>query len=232
LEKDARAAGCTVVDGLQWLLFQGALAFELFTGRAAPISAMERALRSHRRSPMPTRPGSNGRRHLALIGFMGSGKSCVGRIIAERRGSRFIDIDERVAARSGQSVASIFQTRGEAEFRRLESEEIARAAAEPGAVISCGGGALLDRRNAASLWETSCLVWLWAGLNTTLDRLQNDSSRPLLPGGDRQGRARALLEERIPLYASSADFAVVTESLSPDGVAELILDETDRAEQN
>lgn len=220
LVREAAAAGCTLADGRDWLLFQGAKAFELFSGASAPVAAMREALCA---DPPATRP------NIALIGFMGAGKSCVAAELGRSLGVPVEEIDQRVERTAQTTIASLFASQGEAAFRRLEAAQLREAASAAGAVLSCGGGAILDPDNVKALEQTCVRVWLWADLSTVLRRVESDSSRPLLQVADRESKARALLAARIPAYAAAADMVVDTTDLSPREVAEVILDETDRS---
>jgi shikimate kinase len=100
--------------------------------------------------------------NLVLVGLMGSGKSTVGRQLAERLGRSFIDTDAVVADRAGRTIAEIFQTDGEAAFRHMESQIIAEVTSAGGAVIATGGGAVLSAENRALMRQDSLVVWLQA----------------------------------------------------------------------
>ena len=147
----------------------------------------------------PARP-----RTVFLIGFMGSGKSAVGRILARRLGRRFVDTDREVERAAGSTVAELFARRGEQAFRRLEAAALRRAASVRGAVVSVGGGAVKRPSNVALMRRRGLVLHLAAPLRTLWQRARRDglSKRPLLEGGglERMGK---LLRERMPLYAKA-----------------------------
>lgn len=147
-------------------------------------------------------------RNLVLCGFMGCGKSTVGRLVAERCALRFVDIDRYIEEEAGQTVSDIFASEGEEGFRRRERAACEALGAQAGLVIATGGGAVLDDRNVASLRRNGILVWLSVSPLTVIARLQNDGTRPLLQREDRDEAIRTLLAARAPHYARVADTTV------------------------
>jgi shikimate kinase len=146
-----------------------------------------------------------------LTGFMGSGKSAVGRALARRLRRPFIDLDAAVESASGLRVAEIFARRGESAFRRLEGAALARAAGRR-AVVALGGGALLNPRNRELVGRTGVLVRLTCARRELARRLRRErAQRPLLAGGSLEVRIAKLLSERRAAY-SGADFTVSTTS--------------------
>lgn len=161
---------------------------------------------------------------LVLIGFMGTGKTAVGRLLAGRLGLRFLDVDAVVEAQAGCPVAEIFRRDGEVRFRDLEREAIAGLRDADGCLIAPGGGAVLDPVNWANLKSGAAVVCLTADPDAILARVGMGRDRPLLAGGDRRDRIVALLRERMPLYAR-ADLTVDTTWLPPPAVAARIITE-------
>lgn len=147
-----------------------------------------------------------------LVGFMGAGKTTVGRTLAEHLGYDFFDLDELIEAQAAKSVQAIFAEPGEAEFRRLEHEAIRACTNRSRAVIALGGGAYVPDRNRTLLRTIGRTVWLDCPLDVCLRRVSGDRSRPLLGGEDEM---RQLLEERRPAYAQ-ADYVVETGELPPE----------------
>jgi shikimate kinase/3-dehydroquinate synthase len=141
-------------------------------------------------------------RHLALIGFMGAGKSTLGAAVAERLGRRLVDVDEVIEASAGMTVAEIFRLRGEPEFRLREEEEAARALAtrEP-LVIALGGGAVLSERTRRLLRDCARTVRVATDVDTAWRRVRG-GDRPLAQD---EAQFRALYREREPLYEEAAD---------------------------
>ena len=154
-------------------------------------------------------PASN----LVLAGPMGAGKSSIGRRLAERFGLAFADADREVEARSGASVATLFEREGEAGFRVREREALAALLAGDGLVLATGGGAVLDAGNRDLMRTRGFVVWLQAGVDEQLQRLAGDRTRPLLQREDREAVLRRLAQERAPLYAEVADLHFDTAGL-------------------
>lgn len=149
-----------------------------------------------------------------LVGFMGAGKTTVGRALAEYLEYDFFDLDELIEARAGKSVQAIFAELGEAEFRRLEHDAIRSCANLSRAVIALGGGAYASEENRELLRTIGGTVWLDCPLEVCLRRISGDQSRPLL--GD-QNEMRELLGERRAAY-DRADYVVHTGELSPEQI--------------
>ncbi len=137
---------------------------------------------------------------LVLTGFMGTGKTAVGRILAARLGRDFIDMDARIEEEEGMSISGIFERRGETYFRALEAECCARLAQMEDAVISTGGGALVDPANLV-LFGKALVVCLDADPAEIFERLRHERNRPLLEGPDPRGRIAELLSARREAYA-------------------------------
>ena len=149
-----------------------------------------------------------------LLGFMGAGKTTVGRALALYLGYDFFDLDELIAARIGKSVQEIFAELGESEFRRLESEAIQSCRGIVRAVIALGGGAYVSEENRTAVRSIGKSIWLDCPLEICLKRISGDESRPLLGEEDDMG---TLLARRRTAYAQ-ADYTVQGE-LSPEGLA-------------
>ena len=163
-------------------------------------------------------------RNVILIGFMGTGKSSTGKMLSQRLGCAFIDMDNKIEEESGLSIPEIFARFGEDHFRQLEHELAVRLSKRRNAVISTGGGTVKNPANMAALKSSGVLVCLKADVDTVLERTQNRGTRPVLDREDKGNRRQAvkkLLKERESLY-SQADFTVDTSELSPLQVVELI----------
>jgi shikimate kinase len=144
------------------------------------------------------------RSNLVLAGFMGVGKSTVGRIVARRLGMPFVDTDALIEEGAGMSVREIFERKGEAYFRTLESWVCKRVASEGGQVVALGGGALLDNNNHVTLLASGPMILLTCGRDVLLSRLRVSvlrGERPLLEG-DFEGRLDELMEARKAIYGS------------------------------
>jgi len=160
-----------------------------------------------------------------LIGMMGAGKSTVGRLLARRCGFDFIDCDRELEARSGVTIATIFELEGEAGFRRREASLIDELTQRPRTVLATGGGAILEDDNRRHLRERGLVIYLRASLDEILRRTQKDRARPLLQAADRRGRIAELLAEREALYERIAHVTVQSSSGNPNRlVAKLVQD--------
>lgn len=225
LEDIARKAECKFIEGREWLLAQAAPTFELFVGKKAPLDAMREAVYSD----FPEEGASIGTGNVALIGFMGVGKSAVARELSAKSGREVMDVDLEIEKRAGASIKHIFSEFGEEEFRSMERQEIARVGEVEGRVVDCGGGAVLDEGNVEILRRNSVPVWLWARPETAIGRLGEESGRPLLDVEDRMGLARKLSSGRRGKYAKTARMIISTEGRSAGEVAEMILHETGKS---
>lgn len=162
--------------------------------------------------------------NIALIGFMGTGKSAVGSELSKRLGIALLEVDELIVEKAGKSITEIFSEDGEEAFRRLESEVVADVSSRNGVIISCGGGAVLDPENVMRLKMNSVIVLLTAPVDEILRRAFLDGdSRPLLNTFDKEARARELLRYRQSFYLRAADYILDTSGLDPEGVAETII---------
>jgi len=141
--------------------------------------------------------------NLYLVGFMGTGKTTVGRALAQRLGLQMIDVDAEIERREGAPIPEIFRQRGEAAFRVLEREFITGGHPATGCVVSCGGGLVVQPGMIDELRRRGVVVCLTARPETILARTQSHKNRPLLEGDDPLGRIRELLEKREPAYRAA-----------------------------
>lgn len=146
--------------------------------------------------------------NIILCGFMGSGKSSVGRKLAQILEMDFVDMDQWIEKRQGRRISAIFAQEGEAFFRELEHEACRQLAGRQNLVLSTGGGTLLSAENVDVLRRTGTVFLLDAPLTAIRERLKNDKSRPLLQRPDRNEAIRRLYMERLPLYREAADHIV------------------------
>ncbi|MEW6306739.1 MAG: shikimate kinase [Verrucomicrobiota bacterium] len=151
--------------------------------------------------------------NLALIGFMGTGKSSVGHLLAAQLHYTFVDTDELIAQRAGKSINDIFAQNGETTFRDYESAVVADLAHLSKTVISTGGGLGANDANLESLKQHALVVCLWARPETIWQRVGHQTHRPLLHGEDPLAKIRSLLEQREPYYRK-ADVLISTEMRS------------------
>jgi shikimate dehydrogenase len=227
LLREAAARGCRVISGLEMLVRQAALALELWTGMKAPLGVMREAAIS------AMRPGTPGmsvktpefkktvRTNVALVGFMGAGKSSVGKALARKMAKPLTDLDALVEKRAGKSVARIFKEDGEPAFRNLEKTATADIAGKSGQVIACGGGVLLDPSNITALKKSSVIVYLKASNTAILKRVSSGPLRPLLADSE---DFVTLITARKPLYEQSADITIDTTRIGIEHAADRIIE--------
>ncbi len=161
-------------------------------------------------------------RNLALAGFMGTGKSSVGQLVAQELGFEFVDTDAMIEARTGRKISDIFTEAGEGLFRRIETELIGDLATRSNTVISTGGGLIVNPANLASLKSHALVACLWATPATILERTREHTHRPLLQDPDPLAKIRQLLAHREKAY-KQADLLINTESRSIREVAQHVL---------
>ena len=162
--------------------------------------------------------------NIYLIGFMGTGKTSTGRLLANRLGYSFVDTDQRIEKEYKMTIKEMFVQHGEAYFREKEAAMVQKLAGQKRIVISTGGGTILDPENRRILRSCGCVISLTAPVEVILERTGRRNTRPLLEQGgedERRQRVIALLEARKDLYAQS-DLMIDTGSLSPLQVVEKI----------
>ncbi len=139
--------------------------------------------------------------NIILTGFMGTGKTTLGLLLAEKIGYQFVDTDALIEQQAGQTIAELFQTKGEAAFRKLESELVEELAQKEGLVIATGGGLVLDPKNVAILSESGQIICLTASPEEILARVSKQQDvRPLLQEEDPQAKIIELLQQRDSTY--------------------------------
>ncbi|MFZ1466348.1 MAG: shikimate kinase, partial [Anaerolineae bacterium] len=139
-------------------------------------------------------------RNIVLTGFMGTGKSSVGRYVAARLRRPFVDMDALIEERQGQTVAAIFAVEGETTFRRYESDMVHELTAQTGLVIATGGGALVNPANREALLATGAVICLQADADEVLRRVGSNGTRPLLNVENPRQHIEHLLTQRAPAY--------------------------------
>jgi len=159
-------------------------------------------------------------RNIALIGFMGTGKSSVGRLIAEQLNFEFIDTDDWIEQQSGKSVSRIFAEDGEPVFRQWENQVVLQLGTSASTVISTGGGLGANEKHLEHLKDHSVVVCLWASPEKIWSRVQHQSHRPLLKDPDPLLKIRQLLTSREVVY-KQADVLLNTDLRSVREVAQL-----------
>ena len=161
-------------------------------------------------------------KNIVLTGFMGTGKTAVGRELARRLGMRLIELDTEIEKAEGMTINEIFSRHGEPYFRDRETEMVKRFAKQDNLVISTGGGVVLREENMKALREKGVIVCLTASPETILRRISTSDERPLLKVDDPLKKIKDLLEYRRPYY-EKADIVIETDSLSPSEIADKII---------
>ena len=210
--KKAREAGLKTCGGIGMLIEQAAAAFELFTKDKVSVDTINYLYRM-----------TELERPIVLSGFMGTGKSTVGKALCALTGAQFIDTDDLIEKDTGMKISEIFKIYGEEHFRDLESDTIKRLSGVKGAVISLGGGAVIRRENIDLMREHGFVVCLKADIERVYKNIggKNDT-RPLLSGKTME-EAAALLKSREEFY-KNCDFALDVTELEKDESAALILE--------
>lgn len=165
--------------------------------------------------------------NIVLCGFMGCGKSTVGKILAEKTGYALFDSDDCIEKRERMTVSEIFSRYGEEYFRKAETEVIKQLSEQNGLIIATGGGAVLNPENAAALRRTGLVIFLDVTPQTVLKRLEGDTTRPLLMREDKKTAVKELMSYRKPLYTAAGHYTVCA-----DGTAENTADEILRLYRN
>ena len=162
-----------------------------------------------------------------LIGYRGSGKTTVARLVAERLGYDWVDADDQIEQRAGKTIAQIFADKGQRAFRELEAVVAAELCLRQQTVVALGGGAVLSEATRTAIGAAGPVVWLTGSPHTLAQRLAGDEStpsrRPTLTSTGGTAEIEALLAERTPLYHACATFAVDTEGKSPAQVVDEIV---------
>ena len=161
--------------------------------------------------------------NIFLTGFMGCGKTSVGRVLADRLGWDFIDLDQVIVDEAGTSIKEIFSSRGEPAFRAMETKALKRVAGRTSQVVSTGGGVVIAVENRRAMRAAGSIVNLTASVDAIAARVTGDSERPLLAADASVERIRNMLESREEFYAD-ADLRIDTTAKSIQAVADEVLD--------
>jgi len=210
--RDAKKAGARCENGLAMLIFQGILAYRIFTGIDVPFSVadgIEKEIRNHR--------------NIVLTGFMASGKSVVGKSLAEKLGREFVDSDAVIEEKCKMTIPEIFEKFGEEYFRRVETEVIEELSHKNHAVISTGGGAVLNGDNIANLRRNATIVNLEPEKDVIVERLSvDDGTRPLNKGQDIE-QILTRFENRKPYYDNCDVKVKITSEMSVEDSLSAVL---------
>lgn len=164
----------------------------------------------------------NSPHNIILIGPMGSGKSTIGKLLANNLGLPFFDSDREIEHRTGATIPLIFEIEGETGFRDREVSVIDEITRSSGWVLATGGGAILRPENREVFAARGVVVYLYATVQQQAERTAMDTQRPLLQTNDRAGKLSELMAIREPLYREAADLIIETAGKSPKAVADLI----------
>ena len=163
--------------------------------------------------------------NIILIGFMGSGKTCVGEYLAKQLAYGFQDTDQLIEEKTRDSINNIFSIHGEEYFRDLETDLLKEMVPVlEDTVLSTGGGLPIREENSALLKELGFVVFLKTSKETTIARLQGDSSRPLLQGDELETKVERMLALRTPIYENTANDIVITDGRTVEEIARLIME--------
>jgi len=161
-------------------------------------------------------------KNIVLIGFMGSGKSTVGKLLADKLNFQLVDTDELIEKKTGKQIKKIFEDEGEEAFRLLESEVVSEVADAENQVIACGGGVILNPKNVQALKKNGLLVYLKAFASILFERSRETNDRPLLNVINPKEKVHELLKARESLYEKIADIVIDTSSINVNEVVEKI----------
>lgn len=162
--------------------------------------------------------------NIIVIGFMGCGKTTVGKRIAKELEYQFVDTDAMIEEQEGMTISEIFQIHGESYFRSLETKLLTKLHNSlEHAVVSTGGGLPIRDENAELLKELGCVIYLKVEKETVLHRLKGDTTRPLLAGADADKKVGFLLKERVPKYEKASHWQVNVDKLTLSEVCQKVV---------
>ena len=162
--------------------------------------------------------------NIILCGFMGCGKTTVGKILSRKLNLPFVDMDEMIEQTSKMKVSEIFAQMGEEHFRNLETECAKTLNNKDNLIISTGGGAVTRQNTLDALKTNGKLFFINVPFSIISKRLKNDTTRPLFNHNDKGAGAKALFEKRLPIYTNAADIIIDADTKTPEEIADLIID--------
>src|SRR3989338_3407920 len=162
-------------------------------------------------------------KNIVLVGFMAVGKSVAAKKLGEISPRQVVSTDRMIEAKEQSSIARIFDTKGEAYFRKVEAEIVSDVSRQKGVIIDCGGGIVLNPQNMIKLKETGCVFYLAASTDTIIKRIKGQKNRPLLNVSNQRQTIEALLAQRQPLY-DQADYTITTDDKTVEQICKNILE--------
>jgi shikimate kinase len=159
-------------------------------------------------------------RRIWLIGMMGAGKTTAASGLAKRLGLDWVDTDDLVTSHAGMAISEIFESRGEAVFRRLEADMVREVAASDIPIVATGGGAVLDETNRVTMKNSGKVVWLRAPVAVLRSRIGETTTRPLLDGDAATTRLEALLQSRSDSYSAAADTVIQSAEFDRESIVD------------
>lgn len=213
----AREKGCKIIEGIDWLLNQAIPSYEYFLGNKPDEALMKAGLAQYNLKEKSNK--------IALVGFMGSGKTTIGKKLAKKLDITFVDTDEQIVAREGKSIPEIFAQHGETYFRQLEHDVMQQLFDDSHKmIISCGGGLAMHEGNRKLLKQHCLVIWLTATPESIIGRIKL-ANRPLLNVENPLERANQLLAQRKHLYAAASDVVINTEYFNTDIITQKVYEE-------
>ena len=161
--------------------------------------------------------------NIILCGFMGSGKSTIGKLLARQLNAEFIDLDDYIVEKRGMTISDIFSKYGEENFRKSETQAAKNISKLDNLIVSLGGGTVVNPKNAEILKTSGKIILLYISPETVYQRLKNDKSRPLLQTKDKLKAITDMLEKRMPYYDVAADYKVNVDGKTKEEVLKEIL---------
>lgn len=162
-------------------------------------------------------------KNIVLIGMMGSGKTTVGKLLAEAIGLTFVDTDQLLENKTERKITEIFAQDGEQKFRTLEAEVIDEVTDKVGQVIATGGGVVLREENIKKLGKKGTIIFLHASPETLMERLRDDETRPLLQCQEPENKLKEILKFRLPFYRKASRLEIDTNSMKPEEIVHKLI---------
>lgn len=162
--------------------------------------------------------------NIILCGFMGSGKTTIGKALSKRLNMRFIDLDDYIVEKRKMDIQYIFKMYGEENFRKSETQAAKNISKMDNCIISLGGGTVINQKNVEILKTNGVIVFLNISANEVYKRLKHNNSRPLLQTNDKLTKIKEMLSSRMPYYQKAADFTVNADNCTPAEATKKVLE--------